>query len=193
MEFYEFDDGYLERLRAGDYLTQRHFTEYFGSLIQIKLRKRGVSREDIEDIRQITFLRVLVNLQKANGIREAKAFGSYVNSFCENVFREHLGRRVPEPVDDFTTNNLPARSTNADDAAIRNEEVKIVGEVLDGLLERDRRILRAVFLEERDKDEVCKDFGITRGNLRVIMTRGIKKIQEKLRKRPFGPEGTAAD
>ena len=187
MEFYEFDDGYLERLRAGDYLTQRHFTEYFGSLIQIKLRKRGVSREDIEDIRQITFLRVLVNLQKTNGIREARAFGSYVNSFCENVFREHLGRRVPEPIDDSTTNNIPARGTSADDAAIRNEEVKIVEEVLDGLSERDRRILRAVFLEERDKDDICREFGVDRDYLRVLVHRALGKAREiGTRKRAAG-------
>ncbi len=37
--------------------------------------------------------------------------------------------------------------------------------------ERDRRLLREVFLEERDKDEVCNDFGVDREYLRVLLHR----------------------
>jgi RNA polymerase sigma-70 factor (ECF subfamily) len=37
--------------------------------------------------------------------------------------------------------------------------------------ERDRRLLREVFLEERDKDEVCRDFGVDREYLRVLLHR----------------------
>ena len=33
---------------------------------------------------------------------------------------------------------------------------------LEQLPERDRRVLRAIFFEERDKDEVCRELGITR-------------------------------
>jgi RNA polymerase sigma-70 factor (ECF subfamily) len=39
------------------------------------------------------------------------------------------------------------------------------------LPERDRRLLREVFLEERDKDEVCRDFGVDRDYLRVLLHR----------------------
>jgi len=31
-----------------------------------------------------------------------------------------------------------------------------------------RRLLHEVFLEERDKDEVCRDFGVERDYLRVL-------------------------
>jgi len=46
-----------------------------------------------------------------------------------------------------------------------------VREILDGLPERDRRLLREVFLEERDKDQVCRDFGVDRDYLRVLLHR----------------------
>ena len=193
MEFYEFDDDYLERLRAGDFRTQRHFTDYFGKLIEIKLSRRLRSREDIEDIRQITFIRVLLNLEKANGIRDSKALGSFVNSCCENVYREHRRRKVPVPVDDDVTNNLQDCGRNAADIVIQEETVEQVQAVLDDLPERDRRILTAVFLDEQDKDEVCAEFGITRGNLRVILARAKKKFRDRIRKKPPGPEGRAAD
>jgi RNA polymerase sigma-70 factor (ECF subfamily) len=39
------------------------------------------------------------------------------------------------------------------------------------LPERDRRLLQSVLLEERDKDEVCAEFGISREYLRVLLHR----------------------
>jgi RNA polymerase sigma-70 factor (ECF subfamily) len=39
------------------------------------------------------------------------------------------------------------------------------------LPERDRRLLLSVLLEERNKDEVCAEFGITREYLRVLLHR----------------------
>ena len=35
-----------------------------------------------------------------------------------------------------------------------------VREILDDMPEKDRRILKEIFLEERDKDDVCTDFGV---------------------------------
>ena len=58
MQFQEFDDSYLERLRAGDFRTQEHFVAYFSELIQLKLRSRLRSPQAIEDVRQETFARV---------------------------------------------------------------------------------------------------------------------------------------
>ncbi|MGB9195358.1 MAG: sigma factor-like helix-turn-helix DNA-binding protein, partial [Terriglobales bacterium] len=51
------------------------------------------------------------------------------------------------------------------------ETEKKVREILQKLPERDRRILRAIFLEERDKDEVCRELGVDRDYLRVLLHR----------------------
>jgi len=80
LQFQEFDDSYLERLRAGDFRTQEHFVAYFSELIQIKLRSRLQSPQDIEDVRQETFVRVLTALRNEGGIRQADRLGPYVNS-----------------------------------------------------------------------------------------------------------------
>ena len=54
--------------------------------------------------------------------------------------------------------------------AARQMEVK-VREILNEMSDRDRRILRAVFLEELDKDDVCREFGVDRDYLRVLLHR----------------------
>jgi RNA polymerase sigma-70 factor (ECF subfamily) len=56
--------------------------------------------------------------------------------------------------------------------AIANQQMaEKIREILEEMPERDRRLLREVFLEERDKDAVCKDFGVDREYLRVLLFR----------------------
>ena len=54
---------------------------------------------------------------------------------------------------------------------LQGDHKKKVREILEKLSERDRRLLREVFLEERNKDEVCRDFGVDREYLRVLLHR----------------------
>ena len=194
MEFYDqFDDDYLERLRRGDYWTQQHFVVYFGKLLRLKLKSRLRSRQDMEDVQQITFARFFQNLQKEDGIRDARRLGPYVNSICSNVLLEHYRRPSPEALDDIVMNSLPDPGKSAVQGMEEQETAHMVREILDSLPERDRRILREIFLEERDKDAVCKDYDVTRSALRVIVLRAKNRFREKMRKLRPGPKGNAAD
>jgi RNA polymerase sigma-70 factor (ECF subfamily) len=57
-------------------------------------------------------------------------------------------------------------------AALESREMQDkVREILEAMPERDRRVLREIFIEERDKDEVCRDFGVDRNYLRVLLHR----------------------
>jgi RNA polymerase sigma-70 factor (ECF subfamily) len=47
----------------------------------------------------------------------------------------------------------------------------VVRQILNKLDERDRRLLTKVFLEEREKDEICAEFGVDRSYLRVLLHR----------------------
>jgi RNA polymerase sigma-70 factor (ECF subfamily) len=49
-----------------------------------------------------------------------------------------------------------------------NEQVR---RILAQLPEKDRQLLRALFMEEKDKDEVCRQFGVNRSYLRVLLHR----------------------
>jgi RNA polymerase sigma-70 factor, ECF subfamily len=52
--------------------------------------------------------------------------------------------------------------------------------VLDDLPAKDRRLLEEVFLEERDKDQVCRDFKVDREYLRVLLFRARKRFRSVL-------------
>ena len=172
MQFQEFDDSYLERLRAGDFRTQEHFVAYFSELIQIKLRSRLQSPQDIEDVRQETFVRVLTALRNEGGIRQADRLGPYVNSTCNNVLLEKYRAPKGASLDDEEEGiDVPDSRMDVLGVMVAKQTQEKVREILDDLHEKDRRILKEVFLEERDKDEVCKDFGVDRNYLRVLLHR----------------------
>ncbi len=56
---------------------------------------------------------------------------------------------------------------------------RVVRQILNQLPERDRRLLQSVLLEERNKDEVCAEFGITRDYLRVLLHRARQSFKSR--------------
>ena len=191
MQFQAFDAPYVERLRSGDFRTQEHFVAYFSELIQLKLRARLRSPQAIEDVRQETFVRVFTALRSPGGIRQPERLGAFVNSICNNVLLEHYrSSSRSDSLDDEPQNELPDPVMDVLGAVAAKQMEEKVREILDEMPERDRRILREVFLEERDKDEVCRDFGVDRDYLRVLLHRAKQSFKslylKNIERRPPG-------
>ena len=173
LEFFAFDASYVEKLRSGDALIEGHFVNYFSELIRLKLRSRLNSREAIEDVRQETFMRVLALLRGDSGLRQPDRLGAFVNSVCNHVLQEHYRskKRTEATIDDETESTIPGREPSALRLLEAKDTERVVRKILNELPERDRRLLQSVLLEERDKDEVCAEFGISREYLRVLLHR----------------------
>ena len=185
MQFHAFDTLYLERLRSGDFRTQEHFVGYFSELIRLKLGKRLHSRSEIEDARQETFARVLAALRKEDGVRQPERLGAFVNSVCNNVLLEHY-RSAPQQAssaDEDATANIPDPAISVVDIIANREMERNVRHILDELPEKDRRLIKEIFLEERDKDEVCRELGVDREYLRVLLHRAKKSFKSLYLKR----------
>lgn len=171
MQLQSFDEPYVERLQAGDFRTQEHFVAYFSELIQLKLRSRLNSPQAIEDVRQETFARVFAAL-RGGKIRQPDRLGAFVNSMCNNVLLEHYrSSSRQDSLDDEEQPEIPDTKVDVLGAIANKQLAEKVREILEEMPERDRRLLREVFLEERDKDDVCNDFGVDREYLRVLLHR----------------------
>ena len=55
-----------------------------------------------------------------------------------------------------------------------------------GLPVRDRSILKAVFFDERDRDDICRQFGVDREYLRVLLHRAKQDFKAEYLKK-LGP------
>jgi len=171
LQLQSFDETYVERLQAGDFRTQEHFVAYFSELIQLKLRSRLHSPQAIEDVRQETFTRVFTAL-RGGKIRQPDRLGAFVNSMCNNVLVEHYRASSRDSsLDDEEQQDFPATNVDVLGAVAAKQMGEKIREILEEMPERDRRLLREVFLEERDKDEVCTNFGVDREYLRVLLHR----------------------
>jgi RNA polymerase sigma-70 factor (ECF subfamily) len=171
LQLQSFDESYVERLQAGDFRTQEHFVAYFSELIQLKLRSRLHSPQAIEDVRQETFTRVFTALRDGK-IRQPDRLGAFVNSMCNNVLLEHYrASSRSSSLDDEEQQDFPATNVDVLGTVAAKQMGEKIREILDEMPERDRRLLREVFLEERDKDEVCRNFGVDREYLRVLLHR----------------------
>jgi RNA polymerase sigma-70 factor (ECF subfamily) len=172
VNFVTFDASYVNKLRAGDLPTEQHFISYFSELIALKLRSRLRNREQIEDVKQETFSRTLSLIRSEGGLRHADRLGPLVNSICNNVLMEQYraSYRI-ETLEDGVAERLVDPKTNALNLLISDDTRKLVRQILNGLNERDRNLLQAVLLDERDKDEVCVELGVDRDYLRVLLHR----------------------
>jgi RNA polymerase sigma-70 factor (ECF subfamily) len=176
---FEFDREYVARLIAEDPETEAHFTRYFGDLLTLKLRAKLRSAAQVEDARQETFVRVLAALKQKGGLESPAALGAFVNGVCNNVLFEtyRAGSRVT-PLDEEHDEPDEQRPT-AELTLIAAQERAKVREALAGLTPKDQEILRLLFFEERDKDEVCRTLNVDRNYLRVLLHRAKTHFKER--------------
>ncbi len=189
MDFFAFDKAYVERLRDGDPPTEHHehhFVAYFEHLLRIKLRARMLANDKVEDLRQETFIRVIAALRREGGVRQPERFGAFVNSICNNVLLEYYRTSARnQPMEDSHL-EIPDKVLDLEGMLVTKQSSERVRRILDGMPRRDRDLLRAIFLEEKDKDVVCREFGVDRDYLRVLLHRAKDKFKVLYEKGQLG-------
>jgi RNA polymerase sigma-70 factor, ECF subfamily len=194
LEFHSFDARYVENLCAGDPRTQEHFVGYFSELLQLKLRSRLQSPHAVEDVCQETFARVFSVLRKDGGLRQPERLGAFVNTVCNHVlFEQYRSASRSESLDAEGQPEPAAKGADALDIVAGKQLKQKVREILLSLPQRDRSLLKAVFLEERDRDEVCRQFGVNREYLRVLLHRAKQEFKVEYLKRLGNPAPLGAD
>ena len=128
---------------------------------------------DVDDVVQETLARFLT-AGRDGKIRNPEAIGAFVYGICRNVvseFRRRNLRNVPMPE---IVPESPAGGLTASEAF---ELRQAVSHGLDQLSPRDRKVLRAFYLEERPRAEILRQMGLTDENLRVIMFRAKERFR----------------
>ena len=177
VEFFSFDKGYVERLRAGDPAIEQHFVAYFQQLLRIKLRSRLLPSDKVEDLSQETFIRVIAKVRKDGGVREPERFGAFVNSICNNVLMENYRSSGKNQQMDDSHLELPDKVLDLEGMMVTKQSAKQVRGILDEMPKRDRDLLRSIYFEEKEKDAVCRELGVNRDYLRVLVLRAKDKFK----------------
>ncbi|HEV3037119.1 MAG TPA: hypothetical protein VHA33_04965 [Candidatus Angelobacter sp.] len=139
IEGFEFDAGYMLRLRIGDHATEQHFVAYFGRLLQIKIRKRLACARHIEDIRREAIAQALAVI-RSNSLTPPERLGELVNTACNRLLHEYVSAACCQAVVDPLVNHQDKAidADNQEKVLVRD----LVQQVLHQLSSKDRQTLR---------------------------------------------------
>jgi RNA polymerase sigma-70 factor (ECF subfamily) len=176
-----FDENYLQALRDRDPDAENYLVAHFTRPVRLKLRSRLRAPELIEDASQETFLRVLRYFSSGKTLDNPGSLPGFIHTVCHNVALEFLRAhtkqcQIPENAPEVVDSG-PGPESRLD----AGRRVELVGKVLGEMSEKDRQLLRRVFLDEEDKDAVCRDFQVDRGYLRVLLHRARNRFRAVLR------------
>jgi RNA polymerase sigma-70 factor (ECF subfamily) len=155
----DLDDAAIERLR----LKLRYKVLYHV----------GHGCADVEDLVQESLTR-FIRAGQRHQIRNTEELGAYVNGVCRNVILEYRRKRRREPTSD-QENEIPERSVRPDAEILEMRES--IDKSLAELADRDRAILRAFYLEGKDKDEICREWNMTDAQFRVVLFRAKERFR----------------
>jgi len=182
-----FDSDYLDALRRGDPATEAHFVDHFSPILMRALRRKVRSADEIRDVYQETFLRVLAAVRTGRGVNKPERFVVFVFGVFNNILREIYRERSrcmalsdleDEPVADFPS---------AYALVLAKETRSKVRRMLSQLSVNEQTVLEGIFLDEQSKDELCRRLGVTRSYLRVLLYRAKKQFSVEAGKQAPAP------
>ena len=121
-------------------------------------------------------------LQRLEQLKDGRKLGAFFYTTCNHVVHEYY-RQESRTVPLDEKSDIAAAGLDPDDELDRKYAAECVREVLATLPPRDGEILRAVLMEEEDRDAICARFGIEPSYLRVLLLRAKEKFREAWRRR----------
>lgn len=166
-----FDETYLDALKERDAGAQNLLVSTFTRPVLNKLRARLRSPELVQDAFQETFLRVLTYFGSGKTLDKPGSLAGFVHATCQNVALELL--RAHTRHDQFPENFSEPKAAGLDPERqmVSEERKATVQRLLNELTQKERQLLKRVFLDEEDKDTVCRELKVDRGYLRVLLYR----------------------
>lgn len=153
--------------------SERELCERYAARIRGYGLRHLRDRAAAQDLVQHVLLAVLQAV-RAGRVADPAKLDAYVLGTCRNAVMElrrgELRReRLAERVGEVLPAGYEPRWDTPDQRRLEH--------CLEGLEPRDRAVVLATFLEDRDADEIAAALQLTRGNVRVIRHRALARLQ----------------
>ena len=168
-------------VEQGDKLAEGALYEKYSDRLYFLALSELHSREDAEDVRAETFVRVLLALRQGK-LRKPESLGSFIVGIALNVIRE--SRRPGLRTESLTDSELKVTSESSPEEAFLDQEVSsALRETAKYLKPREKAFLRMYYYEELPMDQIAGALGVKQERLRLIKSRTLKsfrKIYQKI-------------
>ncbi len=164
-------------LRDRNPAVESHLVAALARPLWVKLHSRLRSPQLIEDARQETLLRVFTYFRSGKTLDNPANLPGFVLGVCSNVCYELL--RSDTRYDQMPVKELdpPDLGANPEQSVVTEERKRLVAKILNDLSTKDRQVLKRVFLDEADRDEICHEMSVDRDYLRLLVHRAKLKFK----------------
>jgi RNA polymerase sigma-70 factor, ECF subfamily len=169
----------VARIAAGDRAAETEFVRQYARGVHVLVRRHCRPGDPVvEDIAQDVLARVLERL-RAGAVRDAAALPAYIQTtIVHATSAEYRTRRPTEPVEAID-------ALMADGSPIEQLSASQLQQTLHSLLaelgvDRDRELLRRFYLDEHDKEDVCRELGIDADHFHRVAFRARERFRALL-------------
>ena len=174
------DSDLVSRVEQGDKLAESGLYQKYSDRLYFLALSELHSREDAEDVRAETVMRVLLALRQGK-LRKPDSLSSFIVGIALNVIREFRRRRLgTESLTDHELNI--AGEASPEDVFLNQEVSRSIEETAKHLKPREREFLRMYYYEELPKEEIARVLDVKEERLRLIKSRALKKFRETYEK-----------
>ncbi|MCB1049952.1 MAG: sigma-70 family RNA polymerase sigma factor [Acidobacteria bacterium] len=162
------------------------FNRFYRPVLAL-LRGRLYCPDDAEDLAQETFRLGFLKLD-AGELKDAAAIGGFFAGIARNLaLNQNRSRQRWHSEAEPTLQNMPSEALSPLDSLLTSELQSLVQTLLRELKpERDRQILTAFFLHQRDKKEICAEWALDAIHFNRVIHRAKVRFRALLEKKGMG-------
>ena len=161
-----------------DILFEEIYTNYYGKVLSY-LTGKVSDRNVAEDLAGDVFLRCYKNIQKFDDSKGSES--TWVFTIMKNLLKNYYRDRKPSAsIDNMEGFDIPDEQDVEEEIA-QAQRLEEIREVLDREIAKldsvKRQILMMRYYDEMTSNEIARVMNMTPGNVRVILTRTLKKLK----------------
>jgi len=170
----------VARIRQGDADAEALLYEKFSARVYFTALSETHSKEDAEDVRAETFLRVIQALRQ-DKLHSADSLPAFIVGITLNVIRELVRQKYrADSLEDYEDDI--ARDDSMEAAFLDAETGRELEKAAQQLKPREQQLLRMYYFEELPKEEIARKLGIKAERVRLLKSRALQQLREIYKK-----------
>ena len=166
-------------IRAGDAAAERRLFARYRLGVVLMLRRRLADRSLAEDVANDALSEAL-RILRERCLDEPDNLAAFIHGIAANFARNANRKEVRQRTDADTEAVEAAPDASADPALLnmRDSLARVVRELLSSLpVDRDRQILMRLYLNDDDKDDICRDLSLSREHFDRVVHRARQRMR----------------
>lgn len=174
----------VQGIRDGDSGAESRLFERYSNGLRYLLLRRVHDDERAQDLLQDTFYIAISKLREID-LENPERLAGYLRGIAIRVALNAGRRRQREPyaMEAEAVAQIPDREPRQFDEVAREQTLKAVHKLLRSMpVKRDREILTRFYVEDQDKDEICKALNLDSLHFNRVLFRAKKRFRKILEK-----------